>query len=257
MTSVQNDWDTNVLYEGVYPVLDMNWCKTITELDGTVRLSGSFQIVGDNHCKWYWIDSEKVLIDSTSAGVTIQTREGMGMLNISEINFDHVIGNRLLCTPPVTNAYNPQIIFMYLRLGTGAVGSSLRALDEFIIYSKTRVTFGKPLSERQAIQWEIADMARELKGIRWKLYDAAIRLDDAPYNASEQVLAKLASADAIKIGISNLDRLIQLFGGKGYERSFWLEEAFRNLVGYQTIIQSIQEYKNSGVLVRQRKTLFQ
>ena len=49
--------------------------------------------------------------------------------------------------------------------GARPVGIAQRALDMMIEYSKVRVTFGKPLAERQAIQFMIADSAMELHAV--------------------------------------------------------------------------------------------
>src|SRR5438046_1093891 len=61
--------------------------------------------------------------------------------------------------------------------GARPVGIARRALDMMIEYSKVRVTFGRPLADRQAIQFMIADSAMELHAVRNMVYECAWRVD--------------------------------------------------------------------------------
>ncbi|HEY1750187.1 MAG TPA: acyl-CoA dehydrogenase family protein, partial [Caulobacteraceae bacterium] len=73
---------------------------------------------------------------------------------------------------------------MQLRLGTRriqmaawSVGMAQRALDMIVEYAPQRVTFGVPLSERQAIQWWVAEAATKIHATRLMVYDCAWKLD--------------------------------------------------------------------------------
>ncbi|MCU6598970.1 acyl-CoA dehydrogenase family protein [Peribacillus frigoritolerans] len=253
MTSFPGTWTNQLLHEGVYPVTKMKWFET-NSVQGRVRISGSFTAVGSSRCGWFWIDSEQVLINRSSSGVSIHLRKGMGMLDVSDIILDNVEGEQL--SKEKTYVLNPNVVLWYLRLGAGAVGCCLRAIEEAVAYSKVRVAFGKPLSDHQAIQWMIADMMKDVQAVRWRLYESSEMLARDPFSVTTQELAVLAGADAISIAILSLDHAIQIFGGKGYTRSFWLEEAFRNLVGYQAMISADQVYKEAGMKIRQQGYLF-
>ncbi|MFA1710132.1 acyl-CoA dehydrogenase family protein [Peribacillus frigoritolerans] len=253
LTAFPGTWTTQVLHEGVYPVLQKQWCK-IDAVQGRVRVSGSFTAIGSSRCEWFWIDSEQLLINRTSPGVSVHLCKGMGLLDVSDIHLDNVEGQQL--SKEKTNVLNPNIVLWKLRIGAGAVGICLRAIEDAVAYSKARSAFGKQLSDHQAIQWMIADMMKDVQSVRWRLYESAAMLERDPFNAMTQELSVLASADAISVGISSLDHAIQIFGGKGYTRSFWLEEAFRNLVGYQAMIRTDQVYKKAGMLIRQQGNLF-
>ena len=61
--------------------------------------------------------------------------------------------------------------------GARPVGIARRALDMMIEYSKVRSTFGRPLADRQAIQFMIADSAMELHAVRNMVYECAWRVD--------------------------------------------------------------------------------
>ena len=73
---------------------------------------------------------------------------------------------------------------MQLRLGTRrvqmaawSIGMAQRALDMICEYAPQRVTFGQPLSQRQAIQWWVADAATKIHAARLMTYDCAWKLD--------------------------------------------------------------------------------
>jgi acyl-CoA dehydrogenase len=73
---------------------------------------------------------------------------------------------------------------MQLRLGVRrilmaawSVGAAQRALDMICDYAPQRVTFGVPLSERQAIQWWVADAATKIHAARLMTYDCAWKSD--------------------------------------------------------------------------------
>ena len=73
---------------------------------------------------------------------------------------------------------------MQLRLGTRrvemaawSIGMAQRALDMMCEFAPQRVTFGQPLSERQAIQWWVADAATNIHAARLMTYDCAWKLD--------------------------------------------------------------------------------
>jgi acyl-CoA dehydrogenase len=76
---------------------------------------------------------------------------------------------------------------MQLRLGTRrlemaawSIGMAQRALDMMIDYAPQRKTFGLPLSERQAIQWWVADAATRIHAARLMTYDCAWKIDEGP-----------------------------------------------------------------------------
>jgi acyl-CoA dehydrogenase len=60
-----------------------------------------------------------------------------------------------------------------------AIGACERLVDMAIEHAKTRVTFGEPIAERQAIQWMIADSAVEIEALRWLVLSAAWQVDQS------------------------------------------------------------------------------
>lgn len=109
-------------------------------------------------------------------------------------------------------------------VGARAVGASERLLQMAIDYSKERITFGKPIAERQAIQWQIADSAVEIEAARWLVLNAAFTLDAGEDNRHVASIAKLYGSN---IGNRIVDRVMQIHGGMGYTRELPIERWYR------------------------------
>ncbi|MDL2280658.1 acyl-CoA dehydrogenase family protein [Selenomonadales bacterium OttesenSCG-928-I06] len=113
-----------------------------------------------------------------------------------------------------------------LNNATQAIGLTQAALEAASVYAKTRVQFGKPISEFQAIQFMIADMEIGIEAARLMLDHSATKyIENAPdlmkYASCTKVfcsdLANKATADAI-----------QIFGGYGYCTEYPVERFFRD-----------------------------
>jgi len=99
-----------------------------------------------------------------------------------------------------------------LLRGPFALGKMRRALDMSIDWSKQRVTFGKPLSERQAIQWQLVDMYIDLEALRALTYQTAARADAGEDLRAEAGMVKLTS---MIWGARTVDKAIQIHGAMG------------------------------------------
>ena len=64
-----------------------------------------------------------------------------------------------------------------IQMAAWSIGMAQRALDMILEYAPQRVTFGQPLSDRQAIQWWVADAATRIHAARLMTYDCAWKLD--------------------------------------------------------------------------------
>lgn len=109
-------------------------------------------------------------------------------------------------------------------VGARAVGAAERLLQMAIDYAKERVTFGKPIAERQAIQWQIADSAVEIEAAKWLVLNAAFTLDQGEDNRHLASMAKLFGAN---MGNRVVDRVLQIHGGMGYTRELPIERWYR------------------------------
>ena len=99
-----------------------------------------------------------------------------------------------------------------LLRGPYALGKMQRALDLSIEWAKQRVTFGKPIADRQAVQWHLVDMFVDIQALRSMTYEAALSADEKSDIRSEAALIKLCAGDW---GARCLDHAIQVHGGMG------------------------------------------
>lgn len=109
-------------------------------------------------------------------------------------------------------------------VGARAIGAAERLLQMAIDYAKERVTFGKPIAERQAIQWMIADSATEIEAAKWLVLNAAFTLDQGEDNRHLASMAKLFGAN---MGNRVIDRVLQIHGGMGYTKEMPIERWYR------------------------------
>ncbi len=113
------------------------------------------------------------------------------------------------------------------RIGIGAqmIGIARGALEYAIAYSKERQQFGKPISEFQGIQFQIAEAATQLEAARLMVYNAA-RLKDAGKSfLREAAMAKLFSSEVCERVTSTA---VEIFGGNGYTKEYPVEKFWRD-----------------------------
>lgn len=112
-------------------------------------------------------------------------------------------------------------------VGAAAVGLAWRALDEALAYAKRRVQFGRPISEFQATQMKLAEMATELDAARLLVYRAAwMRDTDAGRVTKESAMAKLFATEAAG---RIIDAAVQIHGGAGVVRGSVVERLYREV----------------------------
>jgi alkylation response protein AidB-like acyl-CoA dehydrogenase len=99
-----------------------------------------------------------------------------------------------------------------LLRGPYALGKMQRSLDMSVAWAKQRVTFGKPLAERQAIQWHLVDMHIDIQALRSMTYEMAARADSGEDVRAEAALVKLCSSEW---GARCVDHAIQVHGAMG------------------------------------------
>ena len=107
-----------------------------------------------------------------------------------------------------------------------AVGAAERLLQMAIDYANSRVTFGQPIGERQAIQWMIADSAVEIEATKWLALRAAWMAEQGQDTRHLASMAKLFGAG---MGNRVVDRVMQIHGGMGYTRELPIERWYREM----------------------------
>ena len=113
------------------------------------------------------------------------------------------------------------------RIGIGAqmVGIAQGALDAAIAYSRERKQFGKPVSQFQAIQFQIAHLATDIEAARLMVYNAARLKDSGGSFLKEAAMAKyFASQVAERVA----SQAIEVFGGYGYSKDYPVEKFLRD-----------------------------
>ncbi|HEX7943837.1 MAG TPA: acyl-CoA dehydrogenase family protein [Phenylobacterium sp.] len=116
---------------------------------------------------------------------------------------------------------------MQVRLGTRrlemaawCIGLSQRALDMMCEYAPQRVTFGQPLSDRQAVQWWAADAAMKIHAARLMTYDCAWKLDQGRDVRQEISMVKVF---ATEMAWEVIDHAMQCFGAMGMTKEMPLQ----------------------------------
>jgi acyl-CoA dehydrogenase len=111
-----------------------------------------------------------------------------------------------------------------LRIAARSLGIGMRCLANSIDHARNRVTFGRPLAQRQAIQWMLADLSIDLRTCTWLTLEAAWRADqELPYFQA----AALAKKRGAKMAFEAADTAIQIHGGYGVCKEFPFEGFYR------------------------------
>ena len=112
-----------------------------------------------------------------------------------------------------------------INIAARAVGVAQAAFEAAIKYSQRRETFGKPISEHQAIQLKLADMATKIQAARLLVYDAAAKKDTGQRVDLESGMAKLfASEVCLEVAMESM----RVHGGAGYIKDLPVERYYRD-----------------------------
>jgi alkylation response protein AidB-like acyl-CoA dehydrogenase len=107
-----------------------------------------------------------------------------------------------------------------------ALGMAQGAFDAAVAYAKQRKQFGKSISEFQAIQFKLADMATEIDAARLMVYRAAWLADQKkPRFTKESSMAKLYASE-VAVRVAN--EAVQIFGGYGFIKDYPVEKFYRD-----------------------------
>jgi alkylation response protein AidB-like acyl-CoA dehydrogenase len=107
-----------------------------------------------------------------------------------------------------------------------AVGMAQGAYEAALRYSKQRKQFGRPISEFQAVQNKLADMATEIEAARVLTYRAGWMLDQGLRNTKESAMAKLFSSE---VAVRAANEAVQIHGGYGFIKDYPVEKFYRDV----------------------------
>lgn len=173
------------------------------------------------------------LVSRESPGLVIKDREqnmGMNALPLYEIDLrectipaDQRLGGDAGCD------FELLLDSSRVALAATAVGVARAAQEYAIDYAKKRKAFGEAIAQRQAIAFELAEIAIDIEAARMLVWEAAWRIDQRENATREASFALNAAGDA---ALRAADRAVQILGGYGYVRDYPVELWLRNARGF-------------------------
>ncbi|HYA91862.1 MAG TPA: acyl-CoA dehydrogenase family protein [Thermodesulfobacteriota bacterium] len=122
----------------------------------------------------------------------------------------------------------------------GSVGLARTALELATQYAKRRIQFGVPIAQHQAVQFMLADMAKDIEAARLLVWKAAWLADQGVRNSKEAAIAKAFAADmAMRVTTD----AVQIYGGMGYTKWHPVEKLMRDA-------KVIQIYEGTAQIMR-------
>jgi alkylation response protein AidB-like acyl-CoA dehydrogenase len=165
-------------------------------------------------------------------GFTVGAKErkmGLRGSPTTELYFDgcRIPGDRMIGDPG-TGFKTAMATLDYTRptIGAQAVGIAQGALDASIAYTKERSQFGQRISDFQAVQFMLADMAMKIEAARLMVYSAAARGERGEPNLG--FIASASKCFASDVAMEVTTNAVQLFGGYGYTVDFPVERYMRD-----------------------------
>jgi alkylation response protein AidB-like acyl-CoA dehydrogenase len=128
-------------------------------------------------------------------------------------------GNGFIDAMRVLDGGRISIAALGLGMAQGAYESALK-------YSKERKQFGKAISEFQAIQWKLADLATEIDAARLLTNRAAWMKDNHMKSTLESSMAKLYTSE---IAVKAANEAVQIHGGYGFIKDYPAEKFYRDV----------------------------
>ena len=108
-----------------------------------------------------------------------------------------------------------------------ALGMAQGALDAAIKYSKQRKQFGQAISEFQAIQFKLADMATQVEAARLLVYQAAWLADRKNVRFTRE--SSMAKLFASEVAVRVANECVQIHGGYGFIKDYPAEKFYRDV----------------------------
>jgi alkylation response protein AidB-like acyl-CoA dehydrogenase len=118
-----------------------------------------------------------------------------------------------------------------IRQAASSLGAAVYCINESVKYARERKPFGKPLSENQAIQWPLVELATQAEMLRLLIRKTAWDMDRMPHKQIEIELSDKVSMCnywANRLCCEAADRAMQVHGGLGYSRHKPFEHIYRH-----------------------------
>jgi acyl-CoA dehydrogenase len=176
------------------------------------------------------------LVDKGTPGFSVtrvDTTIGSDPIKLAELSFDDCVIPASAVLGEVGQGFKVAMQSLTSgRMGVACscIGAADRLLEMSAAYAKQRSTFGKPLAERQAIQWMLADSATELALARALTYETLRRIEAGEDVGSAASMCKLSASEMVG---RVADRAVQIHGGMGLVRGFPIERFYRDVRHYR------------------------
>ena len=169
------------------------------------------------------------IVDRTTPGISFKRMPVIRSYSPYEIHFDNAeipVENRIGEEGEGFKVAEKWLTEGRVAYAANVVGTAQAALDMAIDWALQRETFGSKLSQKQAIQWMLADSEMELRAARLLVYQSAWAGDLGRDLKIESSIAKVVATEtAGRI----IDRVVQIFGGLGVSQDLPLERWYREL----------------------------
>ncbi|MGC1579035.1 MAG: acyl-CoA dehydrogenase family protein [Beijerinckiaceae bacterium] len=171
------------------------------------------------------------LVEGDQKGYRIGRKEhkmGQRASPVGALHFDDVALAREALLGPLNRGFHLMMgVLDKGRIGIAAlaVGILQAALDASIAYAKERRQFGAPIASFQAVQWMLADMAKETHAARLMTLAAATLMDRGERSSLEASMAKCFASDA---AVAHTANAVQIHGAMGYIRGVEAERLYRD-----------------------------
>jgi alkylation response protein AidB-like acyl-CoA dehydrogenase len=171
------------------------------------------------------------IVDCTLAGVSRGPKEhklGQRSSQVGELHFDKVeLGPQALLGTPGRGFHMMMSVLEKGRVGIAAlaVGILQAALEASVAQARMRQQFGRAIAEFQAVQFMLADMAKDTEAARLLVRSAAQRIDAGSDATAAASMAKCFASDA---AVAHTANAIQVHGGSGYIVGYEVERLYRD-----------------------------
>ncbi|WP_167175592.1 acyl-CoA dehydrogenase family protein [Saccharomonospora amisosensis] len=169
------------------------------------------------------------IVEAATSGVSVEAEPAMGLRGAAtgRLVLDKVsLPATALLGGGRSETFTEVVRLSRLGWAALACGTGKAVLDYVIPYVNERQAFGEPVSHRQGVAFQVADIGIELEGLRLVTLRAAARAEQGKPYAREAALArKLATDKGMAIGSTG----VQLLGGHGFVKEHPVERWYRDL----------------------------
>ncbi|MDP6422357.1 MAG: acyl-CoA dehydrogenase family protein [SAR202 cluster bacterium] len=197
------------------------WIRGAHEADHVfvlARMKGTQRHIGTT---WF-------IVDAGTPGFEVSRRiPMMGDTTLNELSFTDCVvpaAQRVTAEGGAWEAAQRSLNRARFLIGAEVLGMAERCQAMAMNYSKSRVTFGQPLAERQAVQFMLAESEIEMYATRAMVHEAARRVDLGEDLQREAGMIKVYSTE---MAGRVIDRAMQIHGAAGYSKDLVIEQFYR------------------------------